>query len=271
LRKVADAEDAYRREQNGGRGAQASDPSAPLNLNGAWYTTDPKGAHGIPSYTMYPDDLKQIMRSIRDGKEQSDFMMLQVHAHPTTGIGGMMAQPPDYLIEYAHDAIDNGADTFVATGPHQIGGIEIYKGKPIFYGLASIVYTILNTPVGYDRYRDNGLDAFETDLTDEELNWAGWPPFNIFLNKDRTHLISGETILPKSIYQDGRLVEIDVTPVHFGYGAPMSQLGIPHVATGEVAQRILSRLQELSKPYGTKLEIKGDIGVIKVSSDGKSP
>ena len=117
------------------------------------------------------------------------------------------------------------------------------------------VYTILNTPVGYDRYRDNGLDAFETDLTDEELNWAGWPPFNIFLNKDRTHLISGETILPKSIYQDGKLVEIDITPIHFGYGAPMSQLGIPHVATGEVAQRILSRLQELSKPYGTKLEI----------------
>ena len=75
---------------------------------------------------MYPDDLKQIMRSIRDGKEQSDFMMLQVHAHPTTGIGGEKAQPPDYLIEYAHDAIDNGADTFVATGPHQIGGIEIY-------------------------------------------------------------------------------------------------------------------------------------------------
>ena len=36
----------------------------------------------------------------------------------------------------AHTVIDNGADVFVAHGvPLPLRGVEIYKGKPIFYGV----------------------------------------------------------------------------------------------------------------------------------------
>src|SRR5206468_3121534 len=49
---------------------------------------------------------------------------------------GVEDRPPDFLVELAHDAIDNGADAFVGHGPHVLRGIEIYKGKPIFYDLA---------------------------------------------------------------------------------------------------------------------------------------
>ena len=44
-------------------------------------------------------------------------------------------RPPDFLIELAHKSIDSGADAFVGHGPHLLRGIEIYKGKPIFYDL----------------------------------------------------------------------------------------------------------------------------------------
>jgi poly-gamma-glutamate capsule biosynthesis protein CapA/YwtB (metallophosphatase superfamily) len=43
----------------------------------------------------------------------------------------------DYQVEIAHTAIDAGADLVMGHGPHMPLGIEIYKDKPIFYGIGS--------------------------------------------------------------------------------------------------------------------------------------
>ena len=43
--------------------------------------------------------------------------------------------------------------------------------------------------------------------------------------------------------------------------------GLPSPATGARAGYILQRLAELSKPFGTKLEIKGDAGEIKLRTE----
>jgi poly-gamma-glutamate synthesis protein (capsule biosynthesis protein) len=37
--------------------------------------------------------------------------------------------------------VDAGADVVAGHGNHLLRGIEIYKGKPIFYGLASFVFS----------------------------------------------------------------------------------------------------------------------------------
>jgi poly-gamma-glutamate capsule biosynthesis protein CapA/YwtB (metallophosphatase superfamily) len=46
----------------------------------------------------------------------------------------------DYQIEIAHTAIDMGADLVLGHGPHMPLGIEIYKGRPIFYGVGSFSF-----------------------------------------------------------------------------------------------------------------------------------
>ena len=43
----------------------------------------------------------------------------------------------------------------------------------------------------------------------------------------------------------------------------MAHRGIPRIAPPETAQRILTRLQELSAAYGTTIAIEDDIGVIR--------
>ena len=48
--------------------------------------------------------------------------------------------------------------------------------------------------------------------------------------------------------------------------APISRRGVPRMASPEVAQRILQRLQKLSEPLGTKIDIEGNVGVIHVSN-----
>jgi hypothetical protein len=46
----------------------------------------------------------------------------------------------DYQVEIAHTAIDAGADLVMGHGPHLPLAIEIYKGKPIFYGVGSFSF-----------------------------------------------------------------------------------------------------------------------------------
>jgi hypothetical protein len=65
--------------------------------------------------------------------------------------------------------IDAGADVFVGHGPHVLRGIEIYKGKPIFYSLSNFIFqneTVLRMPE--DSYEEYSLsdDAQPADYLD---------------------------------------------------------------------------------------------------------
>ena len=46
----------------------------------------------------------------------------------------------EYMTEIAHAAIDAGADVVIGHGPHYSLPVEVYKGKPIFYGLGSFSF-----------------------------------------------------------------------------------------------------------------------------------
>lgn len=53
---------------------------------------------------------------------------------------GLFEDVLQYMSEIAHTAIDAGADIVIGHGPHYSLPIEIYKGKPIFYGLGSFSF-----------------------------------------------------------------------------------------------------------------------------------
>ena len=45
-----------------------------------------------------------------------------------------------YMTEIAHGAIDAGADIVIGHGPHYSLPVEVYRGKPIFYGLGNFSF-----------------------------------------------------------------------------------------------------------------------------------
>jgi poly-gamma-glutamate synthesis protein (capsule biosynthesis protein) len=53
---------------------------------------------------------------------------------------GLHQEVLDYMTEIGHAAIDAGADVVVGHGPHYSLPVEIYKGKPVFYGLGSFSF-----------------------------------------------------------------------------------------------------------------------------------
>jgi poly-gamma-glutamate capsule biosynthesis protein CapA/YwtB (metallophosphatase superfamily) len=44
------------------------------------------------------------------------------------------------MTEIGHEAIDAGADLVIGHGPHYSLPIEVYKGRPIFYGLGNFSF-----------------------------------------------------------------------------------------------------------------------------------
>ena len=93
---------------------------------------------GTIGYTLNPGDLSRTLRSIRNAKRYADFVVATAHVHQGRSVLEQMhlsTQPPEFYIDLAHQSIDIGADAFVGHGVQLLRGIEIYKGKPIFYGL----------------------------------------------------------------------------------------------------------------------------------------
>ena len=181
-------------------------------------------------------------------------MIATIHAHQGDTVLQQFLfedHPPAFLVTLAHEAIDNGADAFVGHGPHIIRGIEIYKGKPIFYDLGEF-FREWDWSCDCDNNPSNPATVAERTV-------AG------LMNRGVVEPINYESIIGLSKYDKGKLQEIRIYPIWGRQDGPISRRGIPEMAPPEIAQRILVRLQKLSKALGTNIVIEGNVGVIRVS------
>jgi poly-gamma-glutamate capsule biosynthesis protein CapA/YwtB (metallophosphatase superfamily) len=257
LRTVRDADYDASRDVSDPIDLPMTDRPGELDLFGTLYTT--AGTPGTKSYTMNAADLKQILRAIRNGKESSDFLVATIHAHQGPWVAqrwAYEADTPDFLVALAHQAIDNGADVFVGHGPHVVRGVEIYKGKPIFYGLGEF-FRQMDFALPYVAGIP-GLSAEADELTDVERMKQVWE------RTDTRAPVMYESVLAVSSYNDGQLAEVRLYPIDGRFDAPISRTGIPRLATGDTAARILLRVQRLSQRFNTPIVIDHEVGVIRV-------
>ena len=244
LRKIRDEQPA------GSVRPPEKEPADELDLFGVHYkaAADRRGF----TYTVDPIDERDVLKSIRAAKQLSDFLIVTIHAHEP---GNWSQEPADFLPKLAHAAIDAGADQFIGHGPHQLRGVEIYKGKPIFYSLGNFVFQLdLLDPVGSDLYEQYKMDAATT--TDGEFN-AMW-----------NRLVFGGDIWYQSVvtttrFEKGKLAEIRLHPIDLNYTGRGADRGVPKLAGAEVAKTILDRLQKLSQPFGTRIAVQDGVGVIR--------
>jgi poly-gamma-glutamate capsule biosynthesis protein CapA/YwtB (metallophosphatase superfamily) len=74
-------------------------------------------------------DMKTMIEDIKKLKTKVDIVVLGLH----WGLHLVPRVIPDYCFDIGHTAIDVGADLILGTHPHILKGVEIYKGKAIFY------------------------------------------------------------------------------------------------------------------------------------------
>jgi hypothetical protein len=82
-----------------------------------------------------PSALAAYQADVAELRELCDVLTVSHH-------WGLCEDVLDYQLQIAHAAIDVGADVVMGHGPHLPLAIEVYKGKPVFYGLGNCSFRL---------------------------------------------------------------------------------------------------------------------------------
>jgi poly-gamma-glutamate capsule biosynthesis protein CapA/YwtB (metallophosphatase superfamily) len=206
---------------------------------------------GAPGNTPNQDDSQRILQSIRDARQHADLVIVYQHNHVfsnhsfatifTEGMPERLA-PNEWLIQWTHAEVDAGADIIVMHGAPLLHGVEIYHGRPIFYDLGNFIYNLSPT----------------ITYIEEPINFESAVAYVEFQGK-KLQSVSFRPIAMNSIGEGQPDVHNPYTNNQF-----MDTRGLPSPVTGARAGYILQRLADASKPFGTAMEIKGDMAEIKL-------
>ena len=92
-----------------------------------------------------PMDLIDNLRSIKEAKENSDFVIVIVH-----GGNEYSHYPSPRIVKQYRFYVDQGASLVIGHHPHFIQGYEIYNGGAILYSLGHLVYKRRPYPASYE-------------------------------------------------------------------------------------------------------------------------
>jgi poly-gamma-glutamate synthesis protein (capsule biosynthesis protein) len=150
--------------------------------------------------------------------------------------------PNEWLRRWTHAEIDAGADIIVMHGAPLLHGVEVYRGRPIFYDLGNFIYNV--SPA--------------LTYIDEPMSW--------------------ESVVAQVVFEGGALKSVSFRPIvlnTIGEGQPdvhnlltnnqfLDTRGLPAPAQGARAGYILARLAEFSQTFGTAIRVNGDIAEIQL-------
>jgi hypothetical protein len=177
-----------------------------------------------------PDELDRVRASVAAAKDGVDLLVVGIHWGISPGwraaFQGWLA---DYQQPLGRVLVDAGADAVVGHHAHVVHGVELYRGKPILYGLGNFLF--------------HGL--FGDDL---ELGRT-YPPYALASLQTDLERVGAVAELE---WRHGALQEgprVLIRPVR------LDEAGEPAPAEGEEALAALERLCAMSESVATSLRI----------------
>jgi len=206
---------------------------------------------GVPVLKPDEEDVKANLEEIKRAKREADFVMVSLHSHSR----GAWRQ------RFARQAVETGADVVFIQGRHYVQGVEIYRGRPIFYGLGSIAMELQkfkHLPDSKYQAYSLGDDATESDLA-QRLERVHQGPYY-----KNPRLWQG--IIASFEFCDNSVSDISLIPIDMGCNRAGEKRGRPLWAERELGTDILRQVMRTSKRYGTRITIAGDdvLGTVKV-------
>lgn len=197
------------------------------------------------------EDAARILKAIREAKARADLVVVYQHNHVfgnhsfrtifSEGMAERLA-PNAWLKDWTHAEVDAGADVVVMHGAPLLHGVEIFRGKPIFYDLGNFIYNV--------------------------------PPAISYISEP----MAWESVVASLAFEGKTLKSIALRPIalnYIGNGQPdvhsqytsnefLHTRGLPSAAEGAQARYILERVAEFSRPFGTRIVIDGGAASIEL-------
>lgn len=190
----------------------------------------------------YPvrEDMAAIMEDIDCLRPKVDILMVSFH----WGIHFIPAVLADYQRDYAHAAIDHGADIILGHHPHILKPVEVYKGKAIIYSMGNFAL--------------DGPDQFDTKLLERESHKA-----IAALNPDMSQKNkvmpddSYKSMLVRAEFSRRGLNRVGFIPVLLDKALSPQLLK----RSDKEFMQIVTYIQEINKDQGidTELQVEGDV------------
>jgi poly-gamma-glutamate synthesis protein (capsule biosynthesis protein) len=179
-------------------------------------------------------EIERVAAMVQAAAENADAAFVYLHHE---GANADARQRIEWQQRVGRRAIESGAGLVVGTGAAQVQGIEIYRNRPIFYGLGNFVYQP-PTRAGGGELGPEALQAIAARCT-----------------------FGGDTL------RQVELIPIQLTADASGApggseDAQAASRGRPTLADAATSAAILTRVAELSRPHNTTLAVADGIGRI---------
>ncbi len=219
---------AYRTSRNGTVAVVAA-ATGKIREGGAATATRP-GVNEIrrdASGALNEDDVGRMLAALREAASHADVVLAYDHNHYWEPD---IATVPAWQRDFAHRCIAAGATCFVGHGAPLLQGIEIHRGKPIFYGLGNFIY---QSPSPDNPYGD---PTWKSVIADVQLSRAG---------------LVHASLIPITLNAQGT-----------GGAGDLVTRGRPDLASPADAGKILHDLDAANAPFDTRMQIHQGIGRI---------
>lgn len=196
-------------------------------------------------------DVKAMEDAIIVAKRNADIVIVAFHFHWASWsmADGIPNKVPPHQTPVIHRAIDAGADIIIGAGPHVLRGIEIYKGKPIFYSIGNFVYH-WKTPGKIPPIIWERSDETSSGVIGSDPSLRGIDVREVC-----------DSVLVRFTIRDKKIHRIELIPVITDDRGP--HMGDPRLVNDKRGKEIIDYLQKLSKAYGTKILYKEWYGVVE--------
>ncbi len=182
------------------------------------------------------DDLEAMKEDIGRAKALADIVVVSTH----WGIHFIPAVLADYQREIAHTAIDSGADLILGHHAHILKGIEVYKGKAIFYSLCNFAAELVLPKEVTESASFKEIQALNP-------GWKPWDEYPFYACPPD----SRRTIVAKVIIADGAIRRVSFLPAYINPHAQPEILSSSHGRFHDVVGYMeeITRRAELDTRY----------------------
>jgi poly-gamma-glutamate synthesis protein (capsule biosynthesis protein) len=209
-------------------------------------------------------DQQAILDNVRDAANRSDCVLVSLHTHEGVDENWYSPRPPAFIEEFARRAIDAGGTAVIGHGAHMLRGIEIYKGRPIFYNLGSLMMEFeageqRMTPEMYEGF------GFKTDALPSPMHMSRVRDGNgrhIGFYEDKK--FSKGCIALCDFDRDN--VQVKLVPIDLDLNrARPADRGLPAYPSRELGREIAQDMARMSEVYGTRMQYNDVDGTIAVN------
>ena len=147
----------------------------------------------------------------------------------------------------AHQAIERGASVVFIHGPHHVRGIELYRGRPIFYSMGYFVYEPeYVTALPAEAYEGAGVAA---DAPIEALKSRQCIHCKTVGRSWNFRRLRNAAVDRRGQSQANSSAAIDLQ-----FDGNGDRRGRPKLASAELGERIIATVATKSKKFGTQIQ-----------------